>query len=65
MTRLETNRALAEAIILYRSAGYQEVPAFSADPYAHHWFVKTLRQNAPEDAGCCDPGTSPSHGSDN
>ena len=65
VTRLETNRALAEAIILYRSAGYQEVPAFSADPYAHHWFVKTLRQNAPEDAGCCDPGTSPSHGSDN
>jgi DNA-binding MarR family transcriptional regulator/N-acetylglutamate synthase-like GNAT family acetyltransferase len=40
--RLETNRALAEAIRLYRSAGFREVPAFNADPYAHHWFEKTL-----------------------
>ena len=43
--RLETNRALAEAIRLYRSAGYHEVPAFNADPYAHHWFEKTLRRS--------------------
>lgn len=40
--RLETNRALAEAIHLYRSAGYAEVPAFNTDPYAHHWFEKRL-----------------------
>jgi DNA-binding MarR family transcriptional regulator/GNAT superfamily N-acetyltransferase len=40
--RLETNRALTEAIGLYRAAGYREVPAFSAEPYAHHWFEKTL-----------------------
>jgi len=40
--RLETNRSLAEAIALYRSAGYVEVPAFNADPYAHHWFEKGL-----------------------
>ena len=40
--RLETNRALEEAIRLYRSAGYVEVPAFNADPYAHHWFEKRL-----------------------
>ena len=40
--RLETNRTLAEAIALYRSAGYVEVPAFNADPYAHHWFEKSL-----------------------
>jgi len=40
--RLETNRALTEAISLYRSAGYREVPAFSGEHYAHHWFEKTL-----------------------
>ena len=40
--RLETNRALAEAIALYRSAGYTEVPPFNAEPYAHHWFEKAL-----------------------
>jgi ribosomal protein S18 acetylase RimI-like enzyme len=40
--RLETNRSLAEAIGLYRAAGYREVPAFNDEPYAHHWFEKTL-----------------------
>jgi DNA-binding MarR family transcriptional regulator/N-acetylglutamate synthase-like GNAT family acetyltransferase len=40
--RLETNRTLQEAIGLYRSAGYSEVAAFNADPYANHWFEKTL-----------------------
>ena len=40
--RLETNQALAEAISLYRTAGYREVAAFSDEPYAHHWFEKDL-----------------------
>lgn len=40
--RLETNRTLVEAIALYRSAGYTEVPAFNDEPYAHHWFEKRL-----------------------
>ena len=40
--RLETNRALTEAIHLYRSAGYVEVPRFNDDPYANHWFEKRL-----------------------
>jgi DNA-binding MarR family transcriptional regulator/GNAT superfamily N-acetyltransferase len=40
--RLETNRTLAEAIGLYQAAGYREVPAFNDEPYAHHWFEKTL-----------------------
>jgi len=39
---LETNQALVEAIDLYRSAGYAEVPAFNDEPYAHHWFEKRL-----------------------
>jgi GNAT superfamily N-acetyltransferase/DNA-binding MarR family transcriptional regulator len=40
--RLDTNRVLHEAIRLYRSAGYREVPRFSDEPYAHHWFEKAL-----------------------
>jgi ribosomal protein S18 acetylase RimI-like enzyme len=40
--RLETNRALGEAVALYRGAGYREVPPFSDEPYAHHWFEKDL-----------------------
>ena len=34
--RLETNRALTEAIGLYRSSGYREVAPFNDEPYAHH-----------------------------
>src|SRR5258707_413389 len=41
-TRLETNRALNEAIALYRASGYREVNAFNDEPYAHHWFEKRL-----------------------
>ena len=40
--RLETNRALTEAIALYRSAGYVEVARFNDEPYADHWFEKRL-----------------------
>jgi DNA-binding MarR family transcriptional regulator/GNAT superfamily N-acetyltransferase len=40
--RLETNRTLSEAIGLYRAVGYREVPAFNDEPYAHHWFEKSL-----------------------
>jgi DNA-binding MarR family transcriptional regulator/GNAT superfamily N-acetyltransferase len=40
--RLETNRALREAISLYRANGYAEVAPFSDEPYAHHWFEKQL-----------------------
>ena len=34
--------SLHEAIALYRSAGYEEVPAFNDEPFAHHWFAKRL-----------------------
>jgi len=40
--RLETHRALSEAIELYRRSGYLEVGRFSDDPYADHWFEKRL-----------------------
>ena len=42
IVRLETNHTLQEAIRLYASAGFREVAAFNADPYAHHWFEKRL-----------------------
>jgi DNA-binding MarR family transcriptional regulator/GNAT superfamily N-acetyltransferase len=42
VVRLETNKALTEAIALYRSSGYREVEAFNSEPYAHHWFEKQL-----------------------
>ena len=42
VVRLETNRALTEAIALYRAAGYTEVEAFNAEPYGDHWFEKRL-----------------------
>jgi GNAT superfamily N-acetyltransferase len=41
--RLETSDLLVEAVALYRSAGYREVPAFNDEPFAHHWFEKRLR----------------------
>jgi ribosomal protein S18 acetylase RimI-like enzyme len=40
--RLETNKSLVEAIALYRSAGYVEVPAFNDEIYGDHWFEKDL-----------------------
>jgi DNA-binding MarR family transcriptional regulator/GNAT superfamily N-acetyltransferase len=41
--RLDTNKALTQAIALYRSAGYHEIAAFNDNPYAHHWFEKQLQ----------------------
>jgi hypothetical protein len=33
---------LTEAIAMYRAAGYREIRPFNENPYAHHWFEKTL-----------------------
>jgi len=46
VVRLETNRALREAIALYRTTGYREVPPFNDEPYAHHWFEKRIGKGA-------------------
>jgi DNA-binding MarR family transcriptional regulator len=40
--RLDTNRHLTEAITLYRASGYVEIPPFTDEPFAHHWFEKRL-----------------------
>ena len=39
---LETEKSLKEAQQLYRSSGYVEVPRFNDEPYADHWFEKSL-----------------------
>ena len=40
--RIETGAVLTEALALYRSTGWVEVPAFNAEPFADHWFEKAL-----------------------
>ncbi|MFD8613643.1 GNAT family N-acetyltransferase [Streptomyces sp. NPDC059631] len=42
LLRMDTNRALGAARSLYHSYGFREVPAFNGEPYAHHWFEKTV-----------------------
>ncbi|MFI5286260.1 MAG: GNAT family N-acetyltransferase [Candidatus Dormibacteria bacterium] len=54
--RLETNGTLAEAIRLYRSSGYVEIPAFNDEPYAHHWFEKRLADDSSSLAPDSRPG---------
>jgi DNA-binding MarR family transcriptional regulator len=42
IAHIETSAALSEALALYRSAGWVEVPAFNDEPFADHWFEKAL-----------------------
>lgn len=49
LVRLDTNKTLTEAIGLYRTAGYLEVPAFNAEAYAQHWFEKRVSAAADPD----------------
>ena len=42
--RLDTNGSLAEALSLYRASGYREIPRYNDNPYAQHWFEKTLSE---------------------
>jgi DNA-binding MarR family transcriptional regulator/GNAT superfamily N-acetyltransferase len=44
---LETTDALPEAIALYRSSGYVEVPPFNDEPFADRWFAKPLLDKSP------------------
>lgn len=40
--RLDTNRALKNAVAIYRHWGWQEIPRFNQDPYAEVFFEKVL-----------------------
>jgi GNAT superfamily N-acetyltransferase len=42
VAHIETSDVLPEAIALYRSAGYDEVPPFNDEPFADRWFTKPL-----------------------
>jgi GNAT superfamily N-acetyltransferase len=42
VARIETSAALIEALSLYRSTGWREVPPFNDEPFADHWFEKQL-----------------------
>jgi DNA-binding MarR family transcriptional regulator/GNAT superfamily N-acetyltransferase len=42
LAHIETSAALSEAIALYTSSGWREVPPFNDEPFADHWFEKTL-----------------------
>jgi DNA-binding MarR family transcriptional regulator/GNAT superfamily N-acetyltransferase len=42
VARIETSAVLTEALALYQSADWGEVPAFNDEPFADHWFEKTL-----------------------
>jgi GNAT superfamily N-acetyltransferase len=39
---LDTNESLSEAIAMYRTAGYLAIERCNDNPYAHHWFEKSL-----------------------
>lgn len=43
VVRLDTNAALPEAIALYRSSGYHDIPRFNDDPYPTHFFEKRVK----------------------
>src|SRR5438067_4703108 len=42
VAHIETSAVLVEAISLYRSTGWLEVPPFNDEPFADHWFEKEL-----------------------
>ena len=42
VVRLDTNEVLTEAIALYRSSGYRDVPPYDDNPHASFWFEKSL-----------------------
>jgi DNA-binding MarR family transcriptional regulator/GNAT superfamily N-acetyltransferase len=42
VAHIETSAVLTEALSLYRSAGWVEVPRFNDEPFADHWLEKAL-----------------------
>ena len=42
VAHIETGGVLTEALSLYRSTGWVEVPQFNDEPYADHWLEKQL-----------------------
>jgi DNA-binding MarR family transcriptional regulator/GNAT superfamily N-acetyltransferase len=42
VAHIETSAVLVEALSLYRSTGWVDVPAFNDEPFADHWLEKAL-----------------------
>src|SRR5947209_2088092 len=42
IAQIETSAVLTDALALYRSAGWTEVPPFNHEPFADHWLEKRL-----------------------
>jgi DNA-binding MarR family transcriptional regulator len=42
VAHIETSAILTQALALYRSSGWVEVPPFNDEPFADHWFEKEL-----------------------
>ena len=42
VAHIETSAVLTEALSLYRSTGWAEVPPFNDEPFADHWLEKAL-----------------------
>jgi len=42
VAHIETSAVLTEALSLYRSTGWVEVPPFNDEPFADHWLEKDL-----------------------
>ena len=42
VARIETSAVLTEALAMYCSSGWVEVPAFNDEPFADHWLEKSL-----------------------
>jgi ribosomal protein S18 acetylase RimI-like enzyme len=51
MVRLGTHSALTEAINLYRSSGYQEIPPYDENPHTHLSFEKPLLRTTDSSPG--------------
>jgi DNA-binding MarR family transcriptional regulator/ribosomal protein S18 acetylase RimI-like enzyme len=52
VVRLDTNEVLTEAIALYRSSGYEQVPPYDDNPHASFWFEKDLvAEDGPAERG--------------
>ena len=48
IVRLDTNHVLAEAIALYRSAGYEQVPAFNDERHADQYPLLQVTRDHPQ-----------------
>ena len=42
VAHIETSAVLTEALALYQSTGWTEVPPFNDEPFADHWLEKRL-----------------------